>query len=142
VPHRAQRALLQEAIDRLKLERGFAADPRWGMVDTVERYQGGERDAIVISATESDPAYLAASSGFLLDARRFTVALSRARKKLILVASASVFSTLSSDEETFANARIWKDLLRRTCTVPLWSGERLGHRVEVWGNDYEAVIGT
>ena len=25
-------------------------------------------------------------------------------------------------------------LLRRTCTERLWSGERLGHHVEVWGN--------
>ena len=35
---------------------------------------------------------------------------------------------------TFANAQLWKGLLRHTCTVPLWQGERAGHRVEVWGN--------
>jgi hypothetical protein len=54
---------------------------------------------------------------------------------MILVASRSVFELFSPDEETFANARLWKDLLRRTCTIPLWSGVRDGHEVSVWGND-------
>src|SRR5438552_16447797 len=54
------------------------------------------------------------SSEFLLDPRRLTVALSRARQKLILVASRSIFTLFSADEETFANSQLWKDLLRRT----------------------------
>ena len=102
-------------------------------MDTVERFQGGERTVILVSATESDREYLLASSQFLLDPRRLTVALSRAKRKLVLVASRTVFSLFSPDEETFANSQLWKNLLRRTCTVPLWSGERNGRRVEVWG---------
>jgi len=104
------------------------------IADTVERFQGDEREVIIVSATESDPSYLLAASGFLLDPRRLTVALSRAKRKMILVASRSVFELFSTDESTFANSQIWKDLLKRTCTVPLWSGERAGHQVEVWGN--------
>jgi superfamily I DNA and/or RNA helicase len=100
----------------------------------VERFQGDERETIVVGATESDPQYLLVSSEFLLDPRRLTVALSRAKHKLILVAARSVFSLFSTDEETFAHAQLWKNLLRRTCTVPLWCGEREGHQVEVWGN--------
>jgi hypothetical protein len=42
-----------------------------------------------------------------------------------------VFNT---DETTFANAQLWKNLLRRTCTVKLWDGERDGVHVEVWGS--------
>jgi superfamily I DNA and/or RNA helicase len=103
-------------------------------VDTVERFQGDERTVIMVSATESDPRYLLASEEFLLDPRRLTVALSRARCKMVLVASRSVFNLFSADEETFVNAQLWKNLLRRTCTVKLWDGEREGHRVEVWGN--------
>jgi hypothetical protein len=53
---------------------------------------------------------------------------------MVLVAARSVFELFSADEETFANSQLWKNLLRRTCTVPLWSGERGGRRVEVWGN--------
>ena len=138
VPHRAQRAALQDALPRLS-----RIDPNTGAIalsaiDTVERFQGGERTAIVVSATESDRDYLLSAGEFLLDPRRLTVALSRAQRKIILVASRSVFDLFSADETIFANALLWKHLLRRTCTVPLWSGERAGHRVEVWGNAPQA----
>jgi hypothetical protein len=133
VPHRAQRAALKAALPELMaalLDGGLDESA----VDTVERFQGGERTAILVSATESDRDYLRAAGEFLLDPRRLNVALSRARRKLILVASRSVFSVFSTDEETFAHAGLWKRLLRRTCTVPLWAGERDGVQVEVWGN--------
>ncbi|MBW3634302.1 MAG: AAA family ATPase, partial [Chloroflexi bacterium] len=121
VPHRAQRANLQEILRRT-LPGVEDADDVARAVDTVERFQGGERDAIIVSATESDPAYLLAAGKFLYDPRRLTVAISRAKDKMILVASRSVFDLFSPDEETFANAQLWKDLLLRTCTVPLWDG--------------------
>jgi hypothetical protein len=103
-------------------------------VDTVERFQGGERTVVLVSATESDREYLRATGDFLLDPRRLNVALSRAKQKMILVASRSVFTIFSIDEATFANAQLWKNLLRRTCTQLLWQGERDGVQVEVWGN--------
>jgi superfamily I DNA and/or RNA helicase len=74
-----------------------------------------------------------AASEFLLDPRRLTVALSRAKRKMVLVASRSIFALFSPVEETFANALLWKNLLSRNCTERLWEGERLGRRVEVWG---------
>jgi superfamily I DNA and/or RNA helicase len=131
VPHRAQRASLQELLRQML---GTDDDSVAQAVDTVERFQGGERTAIIVSATESDPDYLLAAGKFLYDPRRFTVAISRAKDKLIVVASRSVFDLFSPDEETFANAQLWKDLLHRTCTIPLWSGEFHGQQVEVWGN--------
>jgi hypothetical protein len=134
VPHTAQRAALLEAIPQLS-----TVDPTTGAVvaravDTVERYQGDEREAMLFSATESDPQYLLLSSSFLLDPRRLNVALSRSKRKMVLVASRSIFTLFSTDEETFANAQLWKNLLRTTCTVKLWEGERAGTGVEVWGN--------
>jgi hypothetical protein len=134
VPHRAQRAGLLDSIPSLSRIDPVTGDVTLRAVDTVERFQGDERTAILVSATESDPQYLLVSSQFLLDPRRLTVALSRAKSKMILVASRSVFNIFSADEETFEHAQIWKNLLRSTCTVPLWSGTRDGHRVEVWGN--------
>jgi superfamily I DNA and/or RNA helicase len=133
VPQRAQRAALQDAIPALT-ER----DPATGLmsvsaVDTVERLQGGERTVVLVSATESDRDYLRAAGEFLLDPRRLNMALSRAKQKMILVASRSVFRIFSTDEATYANAQIWKNLLRRTCTEQLWQGDRDGVRVEVWG---------
>ncbi|MFN8472609.1 MAG: AAA domain-containing protein [Anaerolineae bacterium] len=133
VPHRAQRAALQEALPALSIfdESG---NLRLSAVDTVERFQGGEREVILVSATESQPEYILAAGTFLLDPRRLTVAISRAKRKMILVASRSVFTLFNPDEEVFANAQLWKDLLRRTCTQKLWAGERGGRNVEVWGN--------
>jgi superfamily I DNA and/or RNA helicase len=133
VPHRAQRAALQQSFPELCILDAATGLPARSAIDTVERFQGGERTVILVSATESDRAYLLASAGFLLDPRRLTVALSRAKRKMILVASRSIFSLFSTDEETFANSLFWKNLLLRTCSTLLWEGERVGKRVAVWG---------
>ncbi len=139
VPHRAQRAALQQAFPELCIIDAATGLPSRSAIDTVERFQGGERTVILVSATESDRAYLLASSQFLLDPRRLTVALSRAKRKMILVASRSIFSLFSPDEETFANALMWKNLLLRTCTALLWEGRRDGRRVAVWGGSGEVT---
>jgi hypothetical protein len=139
VPHRAQRAALQQSFPELCIIDPTSGLPVRSAIDTVERFQGGERTVIMVSATESDQAYLLASSTFLLDPRRLTVAVSRAKRKMILVASRSIFSLFSPDEETFANSLLWKNLLLRTCSTLLWEGERCGKRVAVWGGKGEAV---
>jgi len=133
VPHRAQRAALREAFPQLCVFDPASGLPVRSAIDTVERFQGGERTVILVSATESDRAYLLESGEFLLDPRRLTVALSRAKRKLILVASESVFSLFSPDDEVFANVLMWKNLLLRTCSTLLWEGERGSKRVAVWG---------
>jgi superfamily I DNA and/or RNA helicase len=133
VPHRAQRAALQQSFPELCILDATTGMPVRSAIDTVERFQGGERTVIMVSATESDRAYLLASSGFLLDPRRLTVAVSRAKRKMILVASRSIFSLFSPDEEVFANSLLWKNLLLRTCSTLLWEGERGGKCVTVWG---------
>lgn len=140
VPHRKQRAALQQLLPELSQIDQATDEPRGSTIDTVERFQGGERTLIVISATESDPQFLLSTSEFILDPRRLTVALSRAKKKLILIASESIFQFFSSDEVVFEHAQIWKNLLRRTCTELLWDGEQDDHRVRVWGNVSEPPI--
>jgi superfamily I DNA and/or RNA helicase len=140
VPHRAQRAALQQSFPELCIIDAATGLPSKSAIDTVERFQGGERTVILVSATESDRAYLLASSKFLLDPRRLTVALSRAKRKMVLVASRSIFSLFSPDEETFANSLLWKNLLLRTCTTLLWEGLRDGKRVAVWGGRGEPVL--
>src|SRR5262249_12105279 len=133
VPHRAQRAALQQRFPELCVIDEASGLPVRSAIDTVERFQGGERTVIMFSATESDPAYLLASSQFLFDPRRLTVALSRARQKMILVASRSIFSLFSPEEDVFANALRGKTLLLGTCTTQWGGGERGGRRVAVGG---------
>jgi superfamily I DNA and/or RNA helicase len=106
-------------------------------IDTVERFQGGERDVIIVSATASDPDYVLAEADFLLDLNRLNVALSRPRKKLIVVASRSVIDLLVSDLDTFDNAIIWKRLYYRCACDILWEGERCGVQVCLRGRKAE-----
>lgn len=73
-PFRAQVALLREKLAGTGIG-----------VDTVERYQGGERDVVVISFVRSR------ESGFVFDDRRLNVAITRARRKLILVGHPELF---------------------------------------------------
>src|ERR1700738_3843236 len=133
VPHRAQLAAMRQSYPHLCILDAMSGLPVRSAIDTVERFQGGERTLILVSATESDRAYLLASSQFLLDPRRLTVALSRVKRKMILVASRSIFSLFSTDEEVVLHSLLWKELLVRTCSTLLWEGERGGKRVAVWG---------
>ncbi|MGB8647852.1 MAG: AAA domain-containing protein [Anaerolineae bacterium] len=124
VPHRAQKALLRER---------FPDMGRSNAIDTVERFQGGERDVIIVSATASDPDYVLAEADFLLNLNRLNVALSRPRKKLIVVAARSVIELLTSDLNVFENAVIWKRLYYQWAADTLWEGPRGGTHVTLRG---------
>jgi DNA replication ATP-dependent helicase Dna2 len=54
-------------------------------VDTVERFQGGERDIMILSFVRSR------GTGFVFDDRRLNVAITRARRKLVLIAHPELF---------------------------------------------------
>ena len=72
-PYRAQQALIRK---RLSLGNGVPSLS----VDTVDRFQGGEREVIILSLSRSDGV-----TSFLADRKRLNVSLSRARSKLILL---------------------------------------------------------
>jgi superfamily I DNA and/or RNA helicase len=120
VPHRAQKALLASLLPGL-------ADS----IDTVERFQGGERDLIVVSATASDREFAEGESAFLLEPRRLTVAVSRPKRKLIVVASRAVFDLIPADLDDYERGSLWKRLRHETRKHLLWEGTVFGHRVTV-----------
>ena len=70
-PYAAQVRWLREAWDADDLE-----------IDTVDGFQGREKEAVLISCVRSNPT---GEIGFLADTRRMNVALTRARRKLIVV---------------------------------------------------------
>ncbi len=98
-PFRAQVHLLRQSIPR---------DPRL-QIDTVERFQGNEKDVILISTVKTD-----SPGDFLSDPRRLNVALTRARKKLILFGSRSCLEqdprVRSWLEHPRTHALSWNDL--------------------------------
>jgi superfamily I DNA and/or RNA helicase len=79
----------------------YAAQVRWLRehsiydkleIDTVDGFQGREKEAVVISLVRSNEI---GEIGFLSDARRMNVALTRAKRKLIIVGDSA---TLGGDE--------------------------------------------
>lgn len=79
-------------------------------VDTVERFQGGEKDIMFVSTTVSDPDHLSKEEEFILSENRLNVALSRMKKKLVVVASQSIFEMVPKEVDTYDQAVIWKSL--------------------------------
>jgi len=81
--------------------------PQSAAVDTVERFQGGERDLMILSMTASDRGYISQISEFLLDPNRFNVGASRMKRKLVVIASAGLFEESSDDVGLFQRQEAW-----------------------------------
>jgi CRISPR/Cas system-associated exonuclease Cas4 (RecB family) len=115
-PHNAQRGLVKNLL----------ADCGDVRVDTVERYQGGEGDFIIISSTVSDPDYVRTESDFLLNLNRINVAVSRMKKKLVIVASKSIFQFMPQDARDYDKALLWRGIAQTVGftadSTPLWRG--------------------
>jgi len=112
-PHNAQRSLLKNELDD-------EAD-----IDTVERYQGGERDLIIVSGTASDRESIRKKHDFILNPNRLNVAMSRMKKKLVVVASRSMFEVIPTDAEDYEDALLWRGLYHEVeadQSDPLWAG--------------------
>ncbi|MCB1307634.1 MAG: AAA family ATPase [Leptospiraceae bacterium] len=82
-PYRAQITLLR------KLLRTEGLYPDDVLVDTVDSFQGGERDWIAISLTRSNDE---GEIGFLGEIRRLNVAMTRARRMLIMLGDSATLS--------------------------------------------------
>ncbi len=65
-------------------------------VDTVERFQGQEREVIVVSLASSKPEWVRRMAGFLFQRERWNVAVTRARRKVVVVASEGLLATAES----------------------------------------------
>ena len=62
------------------------------LVDTVERLQGQQVDMIILSFCSSDPGYINDVAGFLFDINRTNVMISRAKTKVVILASPNVIN--------------------------------------------------
>ena len=78
-PYKAQLHIIRELFDENELTKNLKETTA---VNTVDAFQGQERDLIIISLVRSNEG---AEIGFLKDTRRMNVAMTRARKKLIMI---------------------------------------------------------
>ena len=88
-PYRAQTQYLRHLIKHTPFFRGLR---KLISVNTVDGFQGQERDIIVISMVRSNDS---GQIGFLRDLRRMNVAMTRARMKLLIIGNARTLSTNS-----------------------------------------------
>ncbi len=93
-PYGRQRRALDEAISdelnkklsHLKMFRSPSSNGQW--CHTVDSFQGSEADVVVVSLVRNNHhSSIQSALGFLSDARRMNVLLSRAKWQLILIAS-------------------------------------------------------
>jgi ATP-dependent RNA/DNA helicase IGHMBP2 len=87
--------------------RALLADLPELEVDTVDGFQGREKEAIVLSLVRSNEA---GELGFLMDIRRMNVALTRARRKLVVI----------GDGATIARHPFYDGFLRYAQSISAW----------------------
>ena len=117
-PHRAQRARVIDRLAGVFVTPG--ADPAtstWiaDAVDTVERFQGQERDIIIASYAVGDPDTVAEEAEFLHDLNRFNVLATRAKAKLIVIASRELVAHISGDLQVIRSSELLKDFVDTFC---------------------------
>ncbi|BDV41537.1 hypothetical protein GURASL_04600 [Geotalea uraniireducens] len=114
-PHRAQQAAIVSRLHQIFGASGAVADAIRDAVDTVERFQGQQRDVIIASYTLGDPDQIAEEDEFLMSLNRFNVVASRARAKLITLVTQEVVNHLSDELDTLRQSRLLKAYVESFC---------------------------
>ncbi|MCC5853816.1 MAG: AAA family ATPase [Alkalimonas sp.] len=127
-PHKAQKSLIISKLNQLfpsaDKEKIFSA------VDTVERFQGGQRHTIIVSFGVGDSEIVESEEEFLMQLERTNVAVSRAMAKCIMIMPKSLAYHLPSDKKIAESARALKSYIDEFCSEsqkyvhPLSSGNR------------------
>jgi ATP-dependent RNA/DNA helicase IGHMBP2 len=101
-PYAAQVRLLRDRLATTNVE-----------IDSVDGFQGREKEAVILSLVRSNPE---GEIGFLADVRRMNVAMTRARRKLIVVGNSATLSNhpfyrdlLGHCETTGAYRSVWEE---------------------------------
>jgi uncharacterized protein len=130
-PHNAQKSRLQATI----YDSSTSGTPRENVqIETVNRFQGGEADLMVLSGTVADSQYIRAEADFLLTETRVNVAMTRHKRTLVVIAPQSLLGYIPADPELYDHATIWK-------TIAAWAGEDpTNASVAAWEGDLQSLL--
>lgn len=108
-PFRRQARLVKRRLRRHpRLPSGAAADI---VADTVERFQGQERELVILSLTTSDTDFLERIADFYFQEERWNVAVTRARSKVVIVGSPAIRKFAPLDSELIDQVALIRSLL-------------------------------
>jgi len=114
-PLRAQVRQINKALSQLS---NYATEIKENLfVDTIERIQGQERDIILYSLVISDPTRAKQRADFYFNPNRFNVALTRAKKKRIVIANKALFELKSYDGNLLSLIKNFKDFYEASTKV-------------------------
>lgn len=112
-PHKAQRALILSEL--MKLFPTISRDVMANAIDTVEKFQGGQRQTIIVSFGVGDVDIIEGEEFFLLQLERINVSVSRAEAKCIVVLPKSLAYHLPSEKRAVKTAKAIKSYLESFC---------------------------
>jgi len=116
-PHRAQRALVIRELRNL-----FPSDPPSlidSAVDTVEKFQGGERHTIIVTFGVGDVDVIMGEEAFLMQLERSNVAISRAMAKCIVIMPLTLSGHVPQDKKALETAHAIKDYVDEFCNIEI-----------------------
>lgn len=113
-PHKAQRALVVNELTAL-----FPAEANLlqEAVDTVEKFQGGQRHTIIVSFGVADIDVIAGEEVFLLQSERMNVAVSRARAKSIVIMPSGLAEHIPENRRALETAHAVKEYIGIYCAT-------------------------
>ncbi len=115
-PHRAQRALIIQELDSIfPGEKNLIEEA----VDTVERFQGGERHTIFVTFGVGDTDVIGGEEAFLMQLERTNVAVSRAMAKCVIVMPKTLAAYIPEDKRVIATAYALKNYIEDFCNVAI-----------------------
>lgn len=126
-PHRAQRALVVRELKNI-----FPNDAQElieGAVDTVEKFQGGQRHTIVVTFGIGDADVIMGEEAFLMQLERTNVAVSRAMAKCIVIMPMTLAGHVPQDKKALETAHAIKGYVEEFCNIETSGNITLGSKV-------------
>ena len=112
-PHRAQRALVIRELRTI-----FPHDPPERIdsaVDTVEKFQGGQRHSIIVTFGIGDVDVIMGEESFLMQLERTNVAISRSMAKCLVIMPMTLAGHVPLDKKALGTAHAIKDYVDEFC---------------------------
>jgi AAA domain len=131
-PHKAQKALVLKEL--MVLFPKASPEMVLESVDTVERFQGSERQTIIVSFGVGDTDIIEGEEAFLLQMERTNVAVSRAKAKCIVLMPKALAYHLPTDPKAVTTSKAVKSYIEEFCA------SRLSTEIEYAGKKRSAEV--